>query len=94
MTTIGPGTPVIFVGPDDNPPDSWFGRSGLTIGALYFVSGFVRCSFLECGCTRSISLRGSPGRWRFYDPCAFKPLNDGESTALEVEVPWRESEPA
>lgn len=75
---LGPGTPLIFIG-----PEFWFmPPTGLTIGAMYFVND-VRPPICHAA---SITLRGEPGNYTEYCSCKFKPVNDGERTLTEEEI--------
>jgi len=74
---VGPGTPLIFIGPEieDYP-------SGLTVGALYFVA-----EVMPGFCTMArVTLRGGPGYWRAYCLCGFKPLGDPDEILEEDKV--------
>jgi hypothetical protein len=76
-TDLGPGTPLIFIGPElAHKP------SGLTLEALYFVAGMRPNE--TCGRTY-ITLRGSPGNWEWYCICAFRPLGGEEDEVIEKE---------
>jgi hypothetical protein len=82
---IGPNSPVIFIGPDND-----YGLSGLTMGALYFVEdimddGEVCFTHGACG---MVSLKDGPGFYIWYCTGAFKPLGgtDEEAIAKELET--------
>ena len=93
MTDIGKGTPVIFVGPEDE-----FDPSGLTLNALYFVEEVVDVSHdtecYVCGKSIFLSLRGVTYATHLYElfcVCAFRPLGgDAEKVLNSV----KEMEPA
>jgi len=75
---IGPGTPLIFVGPDvaSDP-------SGLTIDALYFVHDTMPNIVCE---VPLVSLKGSPGNFFYYCSCRFKPIGGGELTEEQIDM--------
>ena len=81
MNDIGPGTPLVFIG-----PDSALWPSGLTIDALYFVKEVIPASPIRVlmRCQDMVSLRGDPGFHKSYCLCAFKPLGEGEPPAEET----------
>lgn len=77
---IGPGSPVIFVGPDVPL------RSGLTVGALYFVAEIGRPS-VSWPNDDFYRLRDKPGNWIWYCASAFKPLGgEDEERHVTVEI--------
>jgi len=82
MSDLGPGTPLIFVG-----PDSFDWPSGLTIDALYFVDEVQPSSLFRelAGCKPMVSLKGRPGFHEWYCTCAFRPLGEGEPPPADEE---------
>ena len=77
-TDIGPGTPLIFIGPE-HP----LYPSALTIGALYFVASMV--PNFPCPMP-GVALRDSPGRYKSYCACAFKPFGEPDEEMLREEL--------
>ena len=71
---IGPGTPLIFIGP--NGPI----KSGLTVDALYFVENIREFE------SSYVSLRGRPGDYIWYLLEAFRPIVDPPKVARALEL--------